>query len=99
MNDQSPQSRDLTIWEALGIAWDLLVSVVVTATVFALLGVYGDRWLGTKYAVKIAAFALMAIIEYRIILVKGRRIAKRLDERSVGEEKKDAAPHEHPPAS
>jgi F0F1-type ATP synthase assembly protein I len=97
MNDERKPSRDPSIWEALGIAWDLLVSVLVTATVFALLGVFLDRWFGTKYAFKIAAFILMIIVGYRVILIKGRAVAKRLDAKSVT--KKDDTPHEHPPAS
>jgi F0F1-type ATP synthase assembly protein I len=81
MNDGvRPTRRDPTIWEALGIAWDLLASVTVTAIIFALLGVFADRWFGTKYVFKIVAFILMGIIGYRIIVKKGRAIANRLND-------------------
>ena len=90
MNDEvKPSHRDPTIWEALGIAWDLLITVLVTATVFAFLGVYGDRWLGTGYLCKIIAFFLMFVIGYRIILRKGKAIAARLTDR-VATKSKDS---------
>lgn len=81
MNDDiRPTRRDPTIWEALGIVWDLLASITVTAIIFALLGVYADKWLGTKYVFKIVAFILMGIIGYRLIVKKAKAIAKRLND-------------------
>jgi len=97
MDDPKKPSNDPTIWEAMGIAWDLLISIVVTATLFGLIGVYGDRWLGTKYVVKIASFALMIVVGYRVILIKGRKIAKRLNELSAPDRQTKAPQHEHPP--
>lgn len=99
MNGERKPSRDPSIWEALGIAWDLLISVLVTATGFALLGVFLDRWLGTGNVFKIIAFILMIVIGYRVILVKGRAVAKRIDERSAPDQTKDTQTHERPPAS
>ncbi len=95
MKEERRPSRDPSIWEAMGIAWDLIITIFVTAAVFALLGVYADRWLGTGMLFKVIAFILMIVVGYRIILTKGRAVAKRLDGPSRPE--KDEPPHEHPP--
>ncbi len=86
-DEEKPSRRDPTIWEALGIASDLLATVLITATVFALLGVFADKWFGTKYVFKIVAFILMFVVGYRIIVMKGKAVAKRLTDRAAATKK------------
>lgn len=78
----SHSKRDITIWEALGISWDILATVLILTMLFAFGGIMADRYAGTKYVFTITGFILLIIIGYRIIKKKASRIAKRLDDRN-----------------
>jgi uncharacterized protein YacL len=82
MEEKKSGGHDPSIWEALGIVWDLLIAVLVTALLFALAGVFADRAFGTRFLFKVIAFVLMIPVGYRVITAKGRAVAQRLNSRN-----------------
>jgi F0F1-type ATP synthase assembly protein I len=82
MEESKRKTNDISIWEAMGIVWDIVATVLILTTLFALGGIMMDRWLGTPYIFTAIGFILLIVLGYRIILKKGRRVAKRLDEHS-----------------
>lgn len=74
-------SKDISIWEALGIAWDLLATVLVLTTVFALAGILADRYFHTKFLFTIIGFVLLIVIGRPVLLRKAKIITARLEGR------------------
>jgi F0F1-type ATP synthase assembly protein I len=79
MEEPKKRTREISIWEALGMTWDILATVLILTTVFALGGVMADRYFNTKFVFTAIGFVLLVIIGRRIILKKGNRIAERLN--------------------
>lgn len=71
---------EISIWEAIGIAGDILVTVLVLTTVFAVGGIAADRYLYTTPLFTIIGFLILIPIGYAILVKKARRIAKRLQD-------------------
>lgn len=75
----SEPSKDLSIWEALGIAWDLLATVLILTTVFALAGIVADKYFHTKFLCTAVSFALLIIIGRLILLKKAKTVIAKLE--------------------
>lgn len=73
------EKRDISPWEAMGLVWDILISVIVLTLVFAFGGVYLDRWLKTKFLFTAIGFVLLVIVGKKILLKKAKRITDRLE--------------------
>ncbi|MBD3251960.1 hypothetical protein GF380_05955 [Candidatus Uhrbacteria bacterium] len=81
---EAPKSkgREISIWEALGITSDVLITVLVLTTLFAAGGVLLDRYFQTTAVFTIIGFILLVVIGYPVIKKKATRIAKRMEETS-----------------
>lgn len=79
MEEPKKGKQDITPWEAMGITWNILATILILTTLFALGGVLADRYFGTKFIFTAIGFILLITIGYRIILKKGKRIAERLE--------------------
>ncbi|MCR4278560.1 MAG: AtpZ/AtpI family protein [bacterium] len=73
---QNPQNP--TPWEALGIVWDLTISIAVPVTFFALGGRWLDNKTGRSPLFTIIGLILALVIIARIVMKKGKKIAERL---------------------
>lgn len=78
----SKPDRDISIWEASGIAWDVLLTILVLTTLFAFGGIFADKHFGTRPLFTIIGFVLLAAVGYPIIKRKAQRIAKRMESSS-----------------
>lgn len=80
MEKRTARKKDIGYGEALGMVWDVLITLLVSTFVFAL----GGRWLdvryGTGWMFTVIGFVLLILIGWRIIHKKGAAIAKRMDE-------------------
>lgn len=74
-----PSSGEISIWEALGIAWDFLAIILLLTTIFAVGGVLADRYFHTKFVFTAIGFILLIIIGRPIILRKANIVAARLE--------------------
>lgn len=74
-----PPSKEISIWEALGIAWDFLAIILLLTTVFAVGGVLADRYFHTKFVFTAIGFVLLIIIGRPIVLRKANTVAARLE--------------------
>lgn len=72
-------SKDISIWEALGIAWNLLATVLILTTVFALAGIFADRYFHTKFLFTVIGFILLVVIGRPILLRKAKIVVARLE--------------------
>lgn len=77
---QKNTDQDITIWEALRIAWDILITVLVLTTCFALGGIYLDKALGTGYVFTVIGFLLLVFIGHRVLIKKAKRVQKRMQD-------------------
>jgi len=70
--------RQPTPWEALGIVWDLAITIAIPIVLFAL----GGRWLdgrtGRAPLFTVIGLVLALVIVARIVQKKGKDIADRL---------------------
>jgi F0F1-type ATP synthase assembly protein I len=80
MEEPNGKKRDISPSEAIGITWDILATVLILTTLFALGGVMADRYFGTRFIFTALGFILLAIIGYRIIIKKAKKVAKRIEE-------------------
>ena len=69
---------EISIWEALGIAWDILLTVLILTTAFALGGIYLDRLLETGYVFTIIGFILLIFIGHRVLIKKAKKVQNRM---------------------
>lgn len=73
------RNRDISYADAIGIVWDIVITVLVTTIFFA----FGGRWLdnhfGTNWIFTTIGFALLILIGTGLLLKKGQRIANLLD--------------------
>lgn len=74
-------SGEISIWEALGIAWDFLAIILILTTIFAIGGVFADRYFHTKFVFTLIGFILLIIIGRPIVLRKAKAVAARLEEK------------------
>jgi hypothetical protein len=72
------KSKDPTPWEAVAIAGDLILTVIVLTTVFAFGGRWVDVTLHTGYVFTIIGFVLLILIGYRVLLRKAEKMKKKL---------------------
>ena len=79
MEEPKDRKKDISPWEAMGMTWDILLTVLILTAVFAFGGVMADRYFGTVFIFTALGFILLIVIGYRIVLKKARRITKRLD--------------------
>lgn len=73
------EKRDISPWEAMGLVWDILISVIVLTLIFAFGGLYLDRWLKTKFLFTAIGFVLLVVVGKKILLKKAKRITDRLE--------------------
>lgn len=78
MPDQM-EKRDISPWEAMGLVWDILITVIVLTLVFALGGIYLDRWAHTKFLFTAIGFVLLVIVGKKILMKKAKHIIDRLE--------------------
>lgn len=76
--DEKPRKDGMSPWIALGIVWDLIISVAIPTVIFALLGRWMDQRLGTGCLFLIIGLVLALLVVTKIVLKKGKTIAKRL---------------------
>ncbi|MBE7525708.1 AtpZ/AtpI family protein [Candidatus Uhrbacteria bacterium UHB] len=80
MENRTERKKDIGYGEALGMVWDVLITLLVSTFLFAL----GGRWLdvryGTGWVFTVSGFVLLILVGWRIIHKKGASIAKRMDE-------------------
>lgn len=67
-----------TIWEALGIVWDLGITIAIPVVLFALGGRWLDERSGKSPLFTIIGLALALIVVARLVQKKGQKIAERL---------------------
>jgi F0F1-type ATP synthase assembly protein I len=79
MEETKKKPRGISPWEAMGITWDIVATVLILTTLFAFGGVMADRCFGTKFIFTVIGFLLLVAVGYRVILKKARRIARRLE--------------------
>jgi F0F1-type ATP synthase assembly protein I len=72
-------STDISIWEALGIAWDLLITVLLLTTLFAVAGIFADRYFHTKFLFTAIGFILLILIGRPILLRKAKAVVRRIE--------------------
>jgi len=80
MPDSEPQ-KDISPWEAMGLVWDILWTVVILTLIFAFGGVYLDKLAGTKFIFTVIGFILLIVIGKKILLKKAKKITDRLNEK------------------
>lgn len=78
MPEQEPL-KDFSPWEAMGLVWDLVWTVVILTLVFALGGVYLDKLAKTKFLFTAIGFVLLVLVGKKILLKKAKRITDRLN--------------------
>ncbi len=72
------KNRELTPWEALGIVWDLGITIAIPVVLFALGGRWLDEKTGRDPLFTILGFIFSLVVVARLIQKKGKKIAKRL---------------------
>lgn len=79
MEGTGKNGKDIGYGEAMGMVWDVLVTLLVSTLLFALGGRWMDARFGTRWIFTALGFILLALFGYAIIKKKGTSIAKRLD--------------------
>jgi F0F1-type ATP synthase assembly protein I len=79
MEEPKKKLPGITSLEAIGITAEIIATILVLTTLFALGGVMADRHFGTKFVFTVIGFLLLVAVGYRVILKKARRIARRLE--------------------
>jgi uncharacterized membrane protein YfcA len=80
MEQEKQRARGISPWEAMGLVWDLLVTIVVLTLVCAFGGVYLDRMAHTKVLFTILGFVGLIFIGKTILMKKVRKISDRMNE-------------------
>jgi F0F1-type ATP synthase assembly protein I len=78
MPDKEAQ-KDISPWEAMGLVWDIVWTVVILTMVFAFGGVYLDKLAGTKFVFTVIGFILLILVGKVILLKKAKKITDRLN--------------------
>lgn len=78
MTDISGNNKVITKLEAIGFVWEVLASVAIPTTVFALLGRMLDaRWNSSPYAT-LVGFTCSVAIAFVLVIRKAKAMANRL---------------------
>lgn len=75
---EQPKKEGISPWVAMEIVWDLIITVAVPTVIFALLGRWLDQRYNTGFVFLVIGLVLALLVVTKIILKKGRAIAKRL---------------------
>ncbi|MBU2509183.1 AtpZ/AtpI family protein [Patescibacteria group bacterium] len=78
MEQKPTEKPKITPWIAMGIVGDLVATVAVPTVIFALLGRWMDEKFSTKFVFLTIGLALALFIVAKIVIKKGRKIAKQL---------------------
>jgi F0F1-type ATP synthase assembly protein I len=79
MEPSQKNSRDISPWEAMGLVWDIVVTVIVLTFVFAIGGVYLDKMAHTKFLFTVIGFIGLIFIGKKILLRKAKKITDRMN--------------------
>lgn len=86
VSDQVPQ-REISPWEAMGLVWDLLITVIVLTLIFSFGGIYLDRIAKTKFIFTVIGFIGLIYVGKKILTKKAKVITDRLNAPSKPTEK------------
>ena len=70
--------QEMTRWEAGGFVWEVLLSVAVPTTLFALAGRWLDRRWNVSPWMTVAGLALALVVSALLVLRKARQYKERL---------------------
>lgn len=79
MEPDKIQQKDISPWEAMGLVWDLLITVIVLTLIFAFGGIYLDKIVKTKFVFTIIGFIALVYFGKMILLKKAKKITDRLN--------------------
>lgn len=79
MNSEQANQKEISPWEAMGLVWDLVVTVIVLTLVFAFGGVYLDKIAHTKFVFTAIGFIALIYFGKVILLKKSKKITDRLN--------------------
>lgn len=80
MSTDRKTNSDISPWEAMGLVWDLLITVIVMTGLFAFVGVYLDRIAHTKFIFTVLSFIGLIFIGKKILTKKSKKIIERMNE-------------------
>lgn len=76
MDIEPSKKKEMTIWDAISIVWDLLFTIAIPTVLFALLGRWADRRLGSTPIFLIAGLILALSAVAFLVVRKGKRLIK-----------------------
>lgn len=79
MSTEHEDQKEISPWEAMGLVWDLVVTVIVLTLIFALGGVYLDRIANTKFLFTGIGFIALIYFGKIILIKKSKKITDRLN--------------------
>jgi uncharacterized membrane protein YfcA len=80
MEDSKRRKGEITIWEAVGYTWDILLTVLIVTGAFAFGGVWLDKRFGTVVLFTVISFALLIPVGYVLMKKKAKNLTKRMGE-------------------
>lgn len=87
MTPDRQSRKDISPWEAMGLVWDLLITVIVLTLIFAFGGVYLDRLANTKFIFTVLGFIALVFFGKKILMKKAKAIVDRLNAKTEDSEK------------
>jgi F0F1-type ATP synthase assembly protein I len=76
MDTEPSKKKEITIWDAISIVWDLLFTIAIPTVFFALLGRWADKRLGTTPMFLVAGLILALSSVAFLMVRKGKRLLK-----------------------
>jgi F0F1-type ATP synthase assembly protein I len=82
MKQFKQDAKRFSQWEAIGLVWDIVITVIILTFVFAFGGVYLDKIAHTKFLFTAVGFVGLIFIGKKILLKKAKKITDRLNEKT-----------------
>lgn len=79
MSSEQEDQKEISPWEAMGLVWDLVVTVIVLTLIFAFGGVYLDKIMKTKFLFTGIGFVALIYFGKVILIKKSKKITDRLN--------------------